>query len=603
MLTDIGAGRTPAVKRAYVGLLLIGCSVLLFLLVQQATVSRERSDPWPMLLVSQAILEHQTIQLDAYRGRADMEFENNYRLVRHNKHDYYYFPLGSSLFSLPLVWVANWRGLDMAQEADNGLVQSFISAGSCILLFLILYRLGRCYLQPIPSLVIAAVSVLGSAIISTMGTAAWNLNFAIVFIALSLWLIARADSGHSESIHPYWLGAFLFAAYLSRPSTAAFIAVALLYVLLKRRSEFLKLALTALCLLFLYFLFNRLEFGQWLPLYNSLSRFIVERPGSLGVRLYGLVFSPSRGSFTFSPFFLLVVVGALYFLRPARKHALFLLALAWFALELAIISRTTRWWGGWSYGPRIMAEVIPAFVLLTILLWRELSPRLTAGRRYALVAAYLILGAAGIYINSVQGLYNLETHNWNGVLSPNIDAYPEYLLSWRYPQFLASRDALCRRHREFVDDQLAQKRIELAPYHPGEVIAHNARAGKAYFVGWARPSGGSRLPYCPSSAVLFSLPAIDTGGRYLLSIAAGSPSDDVVSIVLNDVPIDARALSGEPAGPATYSLPIAGAWLKPGELNELTFHFAGSATTVLQDEQRPTLSFVSLAIHPQGEPP
>jgi hypothetical protein len=110
------------------------------------------------------------------------------------------------------------------------------------------------------------------------------------------------------------------------------------------------------------------------------------------------------------------------------------------------------------------------------------------------------------------------------------------------------------------------------------------------------------LSYCPSSAVLFALPDIDTGGPFLLSIAVGSPGDDVVSIVLNDVAIDARELSDRPSGPATYSLPIAGAWLKPGELNELAFHFAGAATTVLQDEQRPMLSFVSLAINPQGEP-
>ena len=599
--------------RAYAGLLLIGCSVLLFLLVERATVSDAQSDPWPMLLVSQAILEHQTIQLDAYRGRAEMGFENNYRLIRHNNHDYYYFPLGSSLFSLPFVWVANWRGLDMAHHANNSLVQSYISAWSCILVILILYQIGRCYLRPIPSLVIAAISVLGSAIISTMGTAAWNLNFAVVFVTLGLWLVARADSGQSESIHPHWLGAFLCAAYLSRPSTAAFIAVVLLYVLLKRRAEFFKVALTAVCPLLLFFLFNWSEFGQWLPPYYSLRRLVVERPDSLGVRLYGLLFSPSRGFFTFSPFFLLVAAGALWLLRPARKHTLFLLALAWFALELAIITRATRWWGGWSYGPRIMAEVIPAFILLTILLWRELSPRLTAGRRYALVVAYLTFGAVGIYINSVQGLYNLETRHWNSALAPNIDNHPEYLLNWRYPQFMASREALCRRHREFVDDQLAQKRIELAPYRPGEVIVHSARAGEAYFVGWAEPNAALRWSFCPSSAVLFSLPAIDTGRSYLLSIDLGSPGDDVVnddvvtgdvvSIVLNDVPIGAWTLSGRPAAPATYSLPISGGWLKPGEVNELAFRFADAATTDLQDKDGPRVSFVSLAINPQGEPP
>jgi len=72
LCSDIGANSSPAINRAYAGLLLIGCSVLLFLLVERTTVSDAQSDPWPMLLVSQGILEHQTIQLDAYRGRAEM---------------------------------------------------------------------------------------------------------------------------------------------------------------------------------------------------------------------------------------------------------------------------------------------------------------------------------------------------------------------------------------------------------------------------------------------------------------------------------------------------------------------------------------------------
>ena len=340
-----------------------------------------------------------------------------------------------------------------------------------------------------------------------------------------------------------------------------------------------------------------------MPPYYWLKRLVVARPGSVGVRLYGLLFSPSRGFFTFSPFFLLVLGGAVWFLRPVKRHSLFLFSLTWFVLQLVIVARATRWWGGWSYGPRLLTEVIPAFVLLTILLWRELSPRLTARRRYALVAAYLLLGAAGIFINSAQGLYNEETQRWNGALAPNVDFFPEYLLSWRYPQFLASPDSLCRRHWAFVNDELRQNHIQLAPYGPGEVITHDAPDAKAFFVGWGQPGGVVRWSVCPSSAVLFPLPALDSGRSYLLSVTVASTGDQVVRMVLNGVPVGTGALAGRPAAPATYSLPIAGEWLKPDEVNELAFHMANATTTAVQDGGEPRIAFVSLGINSQGEPP
>lgn len=54
----------------------------------------------------------------------------------------------------------------------------------CGPIFLTLYKTARCYLSEPAALVIASVSVFGSVLVSTLGAALWNANFAVLFIQL-----------------------------------------------------------------------------------------------------------------------------------------------------------------------------------------------------------------------------------------------------------------------------------------------------------------------------------------------------------------------------------------------------------------------------------
>jgi hypothetical protein len=69
----------------------------------------------------------------------------------------------------------------------------------------------------------------------------------------------------------------------------------------------------------------------------------------------------------------------------------------------------------------------------------------------ALVAA----GAAGIWINSVQGLFNPAVAAWNA--SPSIDKFPGYAFDWQVPQFLATNARLndrLQRHNRWLREPL-----------------------------------------------------------------------------------------------------------------------------------------------------
>ncbi|MGH2537160.1 MAG: hypothetical protein ACRDHL_07180, partial [Candidatus Promineifilaceae bacterium] len=335
-------------------------SLLVFGLTWFGRISYANSDPRLTLLVSQSLLEHRVAYLDAYRGRLLVGASFDELLAagaiqERGGHYYNYFPLGPSLLSLPAVALAQAAGADMSQAGANFALQNWLSAASSVVALWIVYALGRCYLAPSASLAIAAVSVLGSGLVSTLGTAFWSSNLAVIFLGLSLLLLARQNAGLSATTKPALLGGLMFLAYLSKPVAAAFILPALGYLWWLRRREFWPAGLAAAGLFGLFSLWNWSEFGRWLPDYASLARFSAER-APLPEALYGQLFSASRGLFVFSPFLLLLIPGAALLARPSARRPMGRLCLAWFGLQLLLASLAASWWGGHSFGPRVLVE-------------------------------------------------------------------------------------------------------------------------------------------------------------------------------------------------------------------------------------------------------
>jgi hypothetical protein len=65
------------------------------------------------------------------------------------------------------------------------------------------------------------------------------------------------------------------------------------------------------------------------------------------------------------------VVGLVIVLRNPRQHGL-ILALAIGAIALIIVmARWQFWWGGVTFGYRLILEVVPAFVLLAAVAWEQ----------------------------------------------------------------------------------------------------------------------------------------------------------------------------------------------------------------------------------------
>ena len=145
--------------------------------------------------------------------------------------------------------------------------------------------------------------------------------------------------------------------------------------------------------------------------------------GETFAALAGNWISPSRGLLVFCPVLLLCVAGWRDLARRDRPLALALAGLI--GVHWILISLYIDWTGGYSYGPRYFADLVPVFVLLLLPVLGE-WPR----RRGALVA----LAAISFAIH-FRGAFHLSVHEWNKTPAP-IDS--DRMRAWdpRDPQFL-----------------------------------------------------------------------------------------------------------------------------------------------------------------------
>jgi hypothetical protein len=284
--------------------------------------------------------------------------------------------------------------------------------------------------------------------------------------------------------------------------------------------------------------------------------------------------------------------------------------------------------------------VIPAFVLLTALLWRLVTWKYSLRVQKAVVVSYVLLGVVAVFINSYQGLYNPSTQRWNGTgLDPNV-SYSAYVLDWRYPQFAATYPSICARNRELVSRALERGTFDLPTYRPGDAITYASgidsiplapgrpaaalsRAVEerleprryqlllpaiffsrenAIFVGWSEPKNGTRWSECMDTGIIFELGDLDLAGQpYVLEISAGSLGVQTVSVYVNGVGIGGLVFPGPATEASRRTIPFDGALLEPNALNEISFYLPDARSPNRSDPRLLGLTLTELRISKTSE--
>jgi hypothetical protein len=447
------------------------------LLVASGTVSYTDADPRGTLLTAQAVLEHGTFALDAYP-----DAPSDYRVVERAGHRFYAYPPGTPTAALPAVAIARLAGLDMARSGDDDKVQRTLAAISLGITAVLASSLAVRWLRWPLATTLAGIFVFGTPVMSTMGTALWSTNLTVVASLSALLLVSRYDTSGGGPVRAATIGALLGFAFWCRPPAFLLAGLVILWMFgraatsasTERRSAIVSavaLSAAVLVTLALLVLMSRLIYGTWLPDYYIGARLAAS--DRFGTALMAHLVSPSRGLLIFAPAAALALVATLLFPRRVLQVPLAALALVWVCLHLVIVSRFPYWWGGYGFGSRLLVDVLPGVFVFSC----AAAAAVCGSSRHWRVLGLLALvpaAAAGIWINSVQGLFNSSTATWNA--SPNIDRFPGYAFDWHLPQFWATEARLSERRRR-------HERWLRAPLQPN--VDYTARSTRLEFLDWS----------------------------------------------------------------------------------------------------------------------
>lgn len=406
--------------------------------------NRYLSDAMYTLATSEAILAAGNPDLSRHGIRAPSDGRTSYRLQWQGGKLIHGYPPGSALLALPAVAVTRillgWPVLDRGvyREDREIALGSFLAALTAAAAAAVFYRLARRDLRPGLAACASLAFGLATPQLSSMSRSLWSQGPLVLLLVLALLERVRWEDGEKQ--RPVLLGLLLGMGFWVRPSAAVVAAVFAVEIALRRRSALAPLVLAGGACFVAFLVFNYAMIGTPVPLYYR-GQFL-RNPEPLEAA-FGLLFSPSRGLFVFSPFLL---IGLLAWLRhgiAGQRRGLGLLSAAAAGAVFCLAALNCSWWGGWSYGPRLLSETVP--FLMAISVWGLAAGlRRGGGRRSALGVAALLLLSWSVYTHTAGAW---SPANWNRAPYP-VDRFPDRVWSWSDPQFLAwtERPRPSRRH-------------------------------------------------------------------------------------------------------------------------------------------------------------
>lgn len=306
---------------------------------------------------------------------------------------------------------------------------SVMTALAVGLLFLAARRL-----TPRPAAILLAAGLgLGTGLWCTASRTLWQHETAIFGMAVAIAAFASREQGLSLRL-AVWVGVGLALAGSARPQLAPMIAVLLAGVWARspRRAAAISTAVVAGAAAILM-LMNWRWFGAPLGAQSVLQRTndsIHWTSGWIDWRfegLAGLLLSPSRGLLVFSPIVLVAFAGFADAVRAPWRSPLRWCAMA-AAAQFLVYGGYSVWWGGHTYGPRYMLDVLPVLVPLAAAALARI--RMGPAMRIACGAALAwSIALAGI------GAFFHPNDRWNN--DPvDVDRDHARLWDWSDPQFV-----------------------------------------------------------------------------------------------------------------------------------------------------------------------
>jgi hypothetical protein len=313
---------------------------------------------------------------------------------------------------------------DCTQLVEN-LVSAVFAAGAAVAL----YFVAAAVLPAVWAVAFTFTFSFATLMWSVVSRALWQHSPSILLNSLLLVLLLRIDRGRRLLVAA---GFLLALAFFVRPTNAVPAAVFGVYLLWRFGKGAVWAVAGGLPPLVFFAWLNLHMYGAVLapfsrPVRQGSSGLMVHR--AIPEALLANLVSPARGLFVFMPFFLLLLVPRLWRLpMPDRFRELRPWFCAVVLLHMILVTTHTDWWGGFSFGPRYLTDILPYLMIL----WLPTMLAARTDRRVAAAAAVLVVVAGFIQF---RGATSIQVHHWNAT-PVSVNEQNSRIWDWTDPPFL-----------------------------------------------------------------------------------------------------------------------------------------------------------------------
>lgn len=262
--------------------------------------------------------------------------------------------------------------------------------------------------------------------------ALWGHAPAQLFLAVALYCALRGET------EPRFLDGVGIASGLmlaSRPSTAIVAAALVGYVFFRGWRRGIRSFGLLMLVILPVLLYNVRTFDAVSGGYSGIQAHDARLMGHTGAwstdlakSVPGLLFSPNRGLFVYSPVLLFAGLGVARTLSDPRR-AFFHCILAGLAASILTVGKYSVWWSGHAFGPRLLADLAPILVLLIAPCWTLLE------RSRLLAGAFASLFAVSVFVHLIGAFYypSPRAREWDRA-PQNVDLAPSRVWDWKDTQ-------------------------------------------------------------------------------------------------------------------------------------------------------------------------
>jgi hypothetical protein len=336
------------------------------------------------------------------------------------------YPIATGLAITPLYALPVWlygrtprtiaERVHFAERAEKP-VAAFVTALSVGFFYLLARRLGLRHRGWAAALTLAFA--FATEAWSTHSQALWQHGMGILAL-LAASLLALRHVELPTLANGFAFGAACALALAVRPANALFVLPLWCWTVLRPRPRWLALgaacAAAPIVVGVALIAYNLLLFGR------ATSGYFWTASPSPGAALLAVLWSPGRGLFVYFPLALLGILGAVRVLRSGvLRRSIYAPWILFVAAQVVLVASFANWWGGFSYGPRLLSEIEPFLLLLAI-------PLIEAGPGPLFKAAFWLLLAWSAAVQAVGAF--CYTGWWNAA-PKNVDAAPERNWDWQ----------------------------------------------------------------------------------------------------------------------------------------------------------------------------